>query len=172
MAGATGGQVKQLNALAKSGAKLATSYGQATADAMYDAGRAAGHGFLSGLLAQKSAIEKTMALLAVTAVRSIRVSGAATLPKAKKKAPAKKVKPKKYDSGGWLQPGLSTGVNATGRPEPILTAGQWDAVQRGLSGGGPSYHYEINARTADFTVAELEHVQRVQEARARVGRPR
>jgi phage-related protein len=81
--------------------------------------------------------------------------------------------PGKYDSGGWLQPGLTAAVNNTGRPEAILTAHQWDAVSsRAADGGGPSYAYTINARTADFTVADLQRVQRVQEARARVGRPR
>lgn len=33
-----------------------------------------------------------------------------------------------YDSGGWLPPGLTMAVNKTGRPEAILTAGQWDAI--------------------------------------------
>jgi hypothetical protein len=33
-------------------------------------------------------------------------------------------------------------------------------------------HYEINARTADFSVPQLELVQRRSEARQRVGRPR
>ncbi|WP_432091834.1 phage tail tape measure protein [Streptomyces sp. NRRL F-5630] len=173
LTGAKASQVAQLNSLAASGATLATSYGKTTADILYDAGKHAGDGFLSGLLAQKKALQDAMSSLAQRAVNAVKRSGAATLPKAKKKtAVKKKVKPKRYDSGGWLMPGLSTVVNATGRPEPILTAGQWDAVQRGMTGGGPSYHYEINARTADFTVADLERVQRVQEARARVGRPR
>ncbi|MFF8264069.1 phage tail tape measure protein [Streptomyces virginiae] len=35
---------------------------------------------------------------------------------------------RKYDQGGWLQPGVTTAVNATGRPEAILTAPQWQAV--------------------------------------------
>ncbi|MFF1709323.1 hypothetical protein [Streptomyces sp. NPDC058268] len=82
-------------------------------------------------------------------------------------------KPGSYDSGGWLQPGLTAAVNNTGQPEAILTSQQWDAVSsRVTDGGGPSYAYTINARTADFTVADLQRVQRVQEARARVGRPR
>ncbi|NJP42266.1 phage tail tape measure protein [Actinacidiphila epipremni] len=33
-----------------------------------------------------------------------------------------------YDSGGWLTPGATTAVNATGRPEAILTASQWQAM--------------------------------------------
>jgi SLT domain-containing protein len=38
-----------------------------------------------------------------------------------------------YDSGGFLQPGLQMVYNGTGKPEPVLTSGQWDSVR---SGGG------------------------------------
>ena len=34
----------------------------------------------------------------------------------------------KFDAGGLLQPGLSVVENRTGRPEPVLTAEQWDKV--------------------------------------------
>lgn len=37
---------------------------------------------------------------------------------------------KKYDSGGWLQPGLTLAYNETGKPEPILTADQWEGMQK------------------------------------------
>lgn len=33
-----------------------------------------------------------------------------------------------YDSGGWLMPGPTSVYNATGRPEAVLTAPQWDAM--------------------------------------------
>jgi intein/homing endonuclease len=36
-----------------------------------------------------------------------------------------------YDDGGWLPPGLSTVVNNTGSPEPVLSGGQWDAIRGG-----------------------------------------
>lgn len=35
---------------------------------------------------------------------------------------------KKYDAGGWLQPGATMAVNKTGKPEAILTAGDWNNV--------------------------------------------
>ncbi len=41
---------------------------------------------------------------------------------------------KKYDAGGWLQPGHTLAVNATGQPEAILTAGQWDVLRTAASG--------------------------------------
>jgi len=41
-----------------------------------------------------------------------------------------------YDSGGWLPPGLTTVLNASGRPEPVLTAQQWDRMEAAPAGGG------------------------------------
>lgn len=35
---------------------------------------------------------------------------------------------RKYDTGGMLQPGMNLAYNGTGRPEPVLTGRQWDAV--------------------------------------------
>ena len=40
-----------------------------------------------------------------------------------------------YDNGGWLKPGLSMVENRSGRPEPILTASQWDDLLASRSGG-------------------------------------
>lgn len=48
-------------------------------------------------------------------------------------------RPGGYDSGGYLPPGLSTVYNGTGRPEPVLTGSQWDAVRQG---GGSSISIE------------------------------
>jgi hypothetical protein len=36
--------------------------------------------------------------------------------------------PGKYDSGGFLQPGMNLAFNGTGRPEPVLTKAQWNAI--------------------------------------------
>lgn len=47
-------------------------------------------------------------------------------------------KPKLYDTGGWLPPGISQVANYTGKPELILTPEQAEAV---MSGGA---RYEIN----------------------------
>ncbi|MDJ0006519.1 transglycosylase SLT domain-containing protein [Gordonia alkanivorans] len=33
-----------------------------------------------------------------------------------------------YDSGGWLNPGLTMAVNKTLKPEAVLTAGQWSSI--------------------------------------------
>ncbi|MEU9611919.1 hypothetical protein AB0D56_10240 [Streptomyces sp. NPDC048209] len=41
----------------------------------------------------------------------------------------------KYDSGGYLQPGLNLAYNGTGRPEPVFTTQQANALSRGAIGG-------------------------------------
>lgn len=47
--------------------------------------------------------------------------------------------PGKYDSGGYLQPGLNLAYNGTGRPEPVFTTQQANALARtGSTGGGPA----------------------------------
>lgn len=42
----------------------------------------------------------------------------------------------KFDNGGYIQPGLTTVLNKTGRPEPVFTSGQWDALQNRMSSSG------------------------------------
>jgi phage-related protein len=42
----------------------------------------------------------------------------------------------KYDQGGYLPPGTHTVSNMTRKPEPILTAKQWDDLSAAAAGGG------------------------------------
>lgn len=46
-----------------------------------------------------------------------------------------------YDNGGYIPPGVSTVVNKTGRPEPVLTDNQWAAIKNdnGTRGDGRTY---------------------------------
>ncbi|MFE2048016.1 hypothetical protein ACFXAS_05875 [Streptomyces sp. NPDC059459] len=39
--------------------------------------------------------------------------------------------PGKYDNGGMLQPGFNLAYNGTGRPEPVLTGAQFNALAKG-----------------------------------------
>ena len=39
----------------------------------------------------------------------------------------------RYDNGGFLQPGLSTIENKTGRPEPVFTSAQWEKMDKLIS---------------------------------------
>lgn len=72
LAGANKGQIAQLNQLAKSGAKLASSYGRTMGDYLYDAGARAGKGILSGLKAQEKQLQAQMNKLGAGMVKSIK----------------------------------------------------------------------------------------------------
>lgn len=67
---------------------------------------------------------------------------------------------RKYDNGGWLQPGVTTAVNATGRPEAILTAPQWEALTAAKNARPDqrSYHWTLNGSqmTAAEQMAEMQ----------------
>jgi hypothetical protein len=45
--------------------------------------------------------------------------------------------PGKYDNGGMLQPGFNLAYNGTGRPEPVLTGAQFNALARGSNSERP-----------------------------------
>ncbi|MFE5853535.1 peptidoglycan DD-metalloendopeptidase family protein [Streptomyces sp. NPDC056500] len=72
VAGAGTAQLRQLNSLAASGAKLSTNYGNVMADSMFDAGSNAGKGFLTGLLGQQKALQDAMNKLAAGMVATIK----------------------------------------------------------------------------------------------------
>ncbi|WP_405848172.1 replication protein [Streptomyces niveus] len=59
----------------------------------------------------------------------------------------------KYDSGGWVQPGLTSVANATGRPEALLTSSQWRVAQSAMAGGGGPVTVEVHTR--DEALAEF-----------------
>lgn len=69
--------------------------------------------------------------------------------------------PSRYDSGGYLPPGLSWTYNGTAAPEPVLTTTQWDALGAGshapaqpARGGNVLYVYPP-AASAEATAAEV-----------------
>jgi phage-related minor tail protein len=67
------------------------------------------------------------------------------------------LQPSKYDSGGWLRPGVTTAVNATGQPEAVLTASQWRVMSTAAAGGGAPVVVEIHTR--DQALAEFIDVR-------------
>jgi phage-related minor tail protein len=71
-----------------------------------------------------------------------------------------------YDSGGWLMPGVTTVVNGTGRPEAVLTGGQWEVARAALASGGAGdqrqYHITLQGSrmTSEEQAADLvRHLQ-------------
>jgi hypothetical protein len=65
-------QIKQVNSAEASIASASTSLGYTAANAMYDSGKAAGQGFMSGLRAQQESIVKMMQKLAEAAVNTMK----------------------------------------------------------------------------------------------------
>lgn len=62
--------------------------------------------------------------------------------------------PGKYDSGGYLQPGLNLAYNGTGRPEPVFTTAQANALAsmagRGGSSGPMSFEGDLRLDSGEF----------------------
>jgi Transglycosylase SLT domain len=63
-----------------------------------------------------------------------------------------------YDAGGYAPPGASWFWNGTGKPEPVLTDAQWNAIYSAARGGdgGVQYHAHFDGLTG---AAIESHVQ-------------
>lgn len=76
-----------------------------------------------------------------------------------------------FDTGGWLMPGLTAAYNGTGRPEPILTAGQWDRLLSSRSEpSSTSTTYAIYPQQTTLDANQLQALVDRRDALARVGR--
>jgi hypothetical protein len=58
-----------------------------------------------------------------------------------------------YDNGGYLPPGLSLVANNTGRPEPVLTGEQFEALRN--RGGGEERALHLHYEGREFTIEDL-----------------
>ncbi|GJF29164.1 hypothetical protein KNE206_18640 [Kitasatospora sp. NE20-6] len=56
-------------------------------------------------------------------------------------------RPGGYDQGGYLPTGTSLVYNHSGKPEPVFTTGQWDAIKAGGLNGGHVPNVQIDNRT-------------------------
>lgn len=71
-----------------------------------------------------------------------------------------------YDTGGWLPPGITTVLNATNKPEPILTAEQWaELTSRDGDGddnrGVDHLHIHEVATNMEEAIGAVNHYTRV-----------
>jgi hypothetical protein len=73
-------------------------------------------------------------------------------------------RPRGYDAGGYLQPGLTTVYNGTGKPEPVFTAEQFAAMRAGGQRGGVVFNGDVITATPQLFVRELTAAQRLDEA--------
>jgi murein DD-endopeptidase MepM/ murein hydrolase activator NlpD len=80
----------------------------------------------------------------------------------------------KYDSGGYLPPGLTSVVNMTGKPEPVFTSEQFAGM--GGASGGETFHYEPHFEGSDLTasdvVRDMDHARRRMRREGRYARNR
>jgi hypothetical protein len=67
-----------------------------------------------------------------------------------------------YDDGGYLQPGVTRVINATGRPEPVFSPSQWDALKANVGRGGDQHHtYNISTVDPVAVATEIERRQKL-----------
>ncbi|MFI5685909.1 phage tail tape measure protein [Streptomyces sp. NPDC051636] len=117
VAGASKAQIAQLNQLAKSGAKLSTSYGNTMADSMFDAGKNASKGFLTGLQSQQKELQAAMNKLGDALVSSIKK-------KLKIKSPSRVTRP----LGAFTGKGFALGLDDTASTVAAAAARVADAA--------------------------------------------
>ncbi|MFM9464848.1 phage tail tape measure protein [Streptomyces scabiei] len=174
IAGASAGDVKKINSLAASGAKLSTSYGNTMADAMYDSGVNAGKGFLVGLQSQEKALQQQMTKLGGVLVDSIEH-------RLRIHSPAKETEYVGRMVGAGIVVGtdksldtVRAGAQRLGRAAipPVMPTAEAVRAAGSASDGQSGHTYNFYPRTLDMTVRDLELLQRRQDALARVGRPR
>jgi hypothetical protein len=76
-----------------------------------------------------------------------------------------RVRPRGYDAGGFLQPGLTTVYNGTGKPEPVFTAEQWAMLrQGGGTRGGLTINGDVHTASVEEFMREAAARQRLDEA--------
>ena len=173
ISGASAGDIKKINSLAKSGAKLSTSYGNTMADAMYDSGVNAGRGFLTGLQSQEKALQTQMTKLGGVLVDSIEK-------RLKIHSPSRETE----QVGAMVGAGVVVGTDkalasvragakrlGTAAIPPVMPTAEAVRAAGQASDGQSGHTYNFYPRTLDMTVHDLELLQRRQDALARVGRP-
>lgn len=79
-------------------------------------------------------------------------------------------RPGGYDSGGYLQPGLNLAYNGTGRPEPVFTTQQANALMRlAVEPGGLSLDGQQLQLVLDDGTKFTAHLEAVADGRIAVG---
>ncbi|WP_242890283.1 hypothetical protein [Actinomadura litoris] len=123
--------LKAINAAQSRIDTLAGNLGNTAANIMFDSGKNAGKGFLSGLYGQQAELNKLMDQLGKRLASGVR-SGfkVSSGPRS-----VQDVKYGKFDSGGMLMPGWTLAHNATGKPEPVFTSTE-AAAAYGAGGTG------------------------------------
>ena len=119
-------QIKSLNSTEEAIIKASKKIGKDAANAMYDTGKNAGKGFLSGLKSQEKEIEKEMDKIAKDMIKAIEKA-------LKIKSPSQEM----YDRGMWAAQGLAKGL-LDGEPIVLSAAKKLAAAVGGVKIGLPA----------------------------------
>jgi len=174
---ASSSEIGELNRLAKNGAKLAGDIGRTTADAMYDAGRNASRGFLTGLQSQEKALQAQMDKLGKSMVTAIKKA-------LKIKSPSQVMRD---EIGRQVGAGLVVGMDrslvdvhaAAGRMSAASVHSKWPTpqVQTAASPSGGEFVGDLYLDSGQFLGAVrgtvrpmIRESEKAQAYRARVGR--
>jgi hypothetical protein len=156
LAKASKGQIAQLNQLSASGAKLATSYGNTVADAMFDSGKNAARGFLTGLQSQEKELQAAMNRLGGSLVTAIKR-------KLKIKSPSRVTTGVGEMAGAGVRVGLDNTANAVAAAAARVADAAVPAVRSVQPGPGTAVSgtepFVVEVHTKDGALAELIDVR-------------
>jgi phage-related protein len=134
LAGATKGQIAQINSLQKATQGAANNAGKAVADSMYGAGIRSAQGLVKGLQSQEKAIERQMMKIAKSMQKAI-----------KRALGIKSPSTVFAEIGTWIPKGLAKGVDGSARhatsavhrlATSVAGAGSFSGAGLALAGGG------------------------------------
>ncbi|MFF0777098.1 phage tail tape measure protein [Streptomyces sp. NPDC003720] len=146
-------QIHQLNALAKSGVKLSSTYGNTMADAMYDSGKNASKGFLTGLVSQEKELQAAMDKLASSLVKSIKK-------KLKIKSPSRVT----HALGAYTGQGFAIGLDSTASQVAAAATRVSRAAVPAVPGAGRAGalgagQFTVEVHTKDEALSEFVEVR-------------
>ncbi|MFI1165658.1 phage tail tape measure protein [Streptomyces sp. NPDC020801] len=174
LAGASKGQIQQINALQKTTKSAADSAGRAVADSMYGSGLRAAQGLVKGLQSQEKAIEKQMMKIATSMQKAIKHALGIH-------SPSRVF----AEIGTWIPRGLAAGVEGsahhatqavTQMARAVVGAGSLTGPMAGaglaMAGGGGgavvnNYHLEFTIEGHVLTERKLRDV--VEQSMLRLG---
>ncbi|MET7781504.1 phage tail tape measure protein [Streptomyces mirabilis] len=158
LAGASKGQIQQINQLQKTTQGAANSAGKAVADSMYGAGIKSAQGLVKGLQSQEKAIEKQMMRIAKSMQKAIKHALGIKSPSAVF-----------AEIGTWIPKGLAKGVDGSARHATqavhrlagsVAGAGSFTGPRLAMAGGGGGstvvhQHFEFHIEGSVATVDKL-----------------
>jgi TP901 family phage tail tape measure protein len=171
LAGASKGQINQINQLQKTTKNAATSAGKAVADSMYGAGIRSAQGLVKGLQSQEKAIERQMMKIAKAMQRAIKHALGI-------KSPSRVF----AEIGGWIPKGLAAGVDSSARHATAAVdrlagsvagagsfAGAGLALAGARGGGGTVVHNHVHLNVEGHVLTERKLRDLIEREMLRLG---